>query len=286
MNAVSKADVFRIASAAYHADPAPVPSLSATLAKLLLNKSPLHAWHASARLNPNWQPTNKKTFDIGRAAHRAVLGFGDDYAAIPVELLASNGAASTGAAKAFIAEQRTNGVTPLKTEEVEQIEAMRVVAHAKLVECGIKLDPERSELAAIAEIDGTYCRAMFDNVPYAGPIYDFKTCEDAGPEACLRAILNYGYDIQQEHYRAVWKAATGEDRPFIFIFQEKPAPHDVALIRLSGSFQEMAQRRAARARKIWAECTATNEWPGYRAGINEVDPPAWHVERDFQENMQ
>jgi hypothetical protein len=282
--AVYEPGIARIPAAAYHADPAPEPSLSATLAKLALGKSMRHAWHACRRLNPDWHPVNKKTFDIGRAAHRVVLGFGDDYVAIPENVLAKNGAASTDAAKTFIEAQREIGHVPLKQEEVGQIETMGLIAAAKLAEHGVTLDPARSELSAIVQIDGVWCRAMFDNVDAApdGPIWDFKTCEDASPEACLRAIVNYGYDVQAEHYRAVWKAATGQDRPFVFIFQEKPEPNEVTLIRLSGSFQEFAQRRAAKARRLWGECISTGIWPGYPIGMHEVDPPAWAVDR-FEE---
>ena len=276
--------VQRMPSADYHSDPAPEPSLSSTLAKLLLTKSPRHAWHACRRLNPNWEPNDRKTFDIGRAAHRAVLGAGDDYVAIPEELLAVNGAASTKEAKAFIANAREAGRTPLKLDEVDQIEIMAAIAHERLLEHGITLDSAQSEISAIARIDGVWCRAMYDNLtPHW--IYDFKTCEDAAPEACLRAILNYGYDIQAGHYQAVWKEATGEDRPFVFIFQEKNPPFEVTLVRLSGSFQDMANRRAAKARKLWGECVRSNNWPGYPIGLHEVDPPAWLVEREFQEEM-
>lgn len=284
---VTLTGVQRIAAADYHADPAPEASLSATLGKLLLTKSPRHAWFASPRLNPKWEPTESANFDIGRAAHRAVLGNGADYVEIPEEILAKNGATSTTEAKAFVAAQREAGRTPLKADVFSQVETMAAIAHQRLAEHGIELDPERSELTAVAEIDGVYCRAMFDNVDAdpRGPIYDFKTCEDASPQACLRAVLNYGYDFQAEHYRAVWKGATGEDRPFVFIFQEKPTPHEVMLIRLSGSFQELAQQRSARARRIWADCIKAKNFPGYPVGINEIDPPAWLVEREFQETM-
>lgn len=287
MSGLVTGGVHRLSAAEYHADPAPKPSLSATLGKLLLSNSPRHAWCASPRLNPAWEPKDSATFDIGRAAHRAVLGNGADYVTIPSELLSENGAAGTKAAKEFIKAQREAGHTPLKADVVGQIETMSVIAHARLAEHGIRLDPDRSELCAVAEIDGIYCRAMFDNVDAdpRGPIYDFKTCEDASPQACLRAVVNYGYDFQAEHYRAVWKAATGEDRPFVFIFQEKAEPHEVTLIKLSGMFQELALRRAARARMIWGECLHANAWPGYLAGIHEIDAPAWLVEREFEKEL-
>jgi hypothetical protein len=282
---IRPSQVERIPAADYHADPAPLPSLSASLAKLLLAKSPRHAWFASPRLNPDWEPQDRKTFDIGRAAHRAVLGFGQDYVAVPEELLSSNGAIGTKDAKAWVAAQREAGRTPLKADELEQVETMARIARDRLAERGITLDPARSEMCGVAQIDGAWCRAMFDNTPVEPrePIYDYKSCEDASPAACLRAVINYGYDIQAEHYRAVWKAITGEDRDFVFIFQEKAPPHEVTLIRLSGMFQDTAQTRVARARRIWGECVTSNQWPGYPAGINEVDPPAWLVERTYQE---
>lgn len=280
-----KTGLLNLTSEQYHADPAPKASLSATLGKLLLKQSPRHAWFASPRLNPNWEPKTSATFDVGRAAHRAVLGNGDEYVVIPEELLASNGATSTKAAKEWIAAQREAGRTPLKADVASDVEAMAVTCHLRLAEHGITLDPERSELCAVAEIDGVWCRAMFDNVP-ADPradILDFKTCEDASPEACLRAVINYGYDFQAAHYRAVWKAVTGESRGFTFIFQEKDGPYEVCLIRLGGSFEEIAERRAARARATWRKCITTNNWPAYPTGIHEVDPPAWLVERELQE---
>lgn len=277
--------LINLTSAQYHADPAPKPSLSATLGKILLKQSPRHAWFASPRLNPNWGPKDSAAFNIGRAAHRAVLGKGDEYVTIPDELLSANGAVGTKAAKEWVAAQYEAGRTPIKSEVADQVEAMANLCHLRLAECGTALDPARSEICAIAEIDGIWCRAMFDNVPVdpRAPIYDFKTCEDASPEACLRAIINYGYDFQAEHYRAVWKAATGEDRGFTFIFQEKDGPNEVCLIRLGGSFEEIAQRRVARARAIWRKCITTNNWPGYPTGIHEVNPPAWLVERELQE---
>lgn len=282
MNAMTQtildsAGVYEIDGETYHRDPAPAPSLSSTLAKAMLAQSPLHAWTACPRLNPAWEPTDKKTFDIGRAAHSAVLGKGGEYVAIPDGLLASNGAASTKAAKEFIASAREAGMTPLKSSEVDGIEAMREVAHKRLADIGVTLDPARSELVALAEIDGIWCRSMLDHVPLdaGAPIYDLKTCESAAPAACEKSIMNYGYDVQAEHYRQVWKAATGEDRPFRFIFQEKSAPYEVCVVELGDDSLMMARKKIARAREIWRICLRDNHWPGYPPGVHRIELSEW-----------
>ncbi|NPD16938.1 hypothetical protein HOY34_17230 [Xinfangfangia sp. D13-10-4-6] len=278
------AGIHHIDGDSYHRDPCPQPSPSSTLAKTLLAQTPLHAWTASPKLNPDWQPVDKKTFDIGRAAHRAVLGAGGDYVAIPEGILASNGAASTKEAKAFIEDARASGRTPLKAAEVEQIHAMREILHARLRLQGVDLDPARSEQVAIAQIGGVWCRAMLDNVPLDArqPIYDFKTCENANPDACLKAVLNYGYDVQAAHYREVWRAATGEDRAFRFIFQEKAAPHEVCVVELGRETLELAGRKIARAREMWGLCLRDGVWPGYPAGVHVVELPAWAFEKWFE----
>ncbi|MBR9839934.1 MAG: hypothetical protein GYB50_18840 [Rhodobacteraceae bacterium] len=272
---------FGVSDEIYHGDPAPRPSLSSTLARLILDRSPLHAWTAHPRLNPEWEAKDSKTFDIGRAAHRAVLGAGGDYVAIPENLLGSNGAANTKAAKDWIADARESGLTPLKAEEVEQIGVMRERVHGRLSEMAITLDPARSEATAIAEIGGCPVRARFDNYPdgVAEPIYDFKTTKDACPDHCMRAVMNYGYDVQAAHYLDTLKAATGEDRRFRFIFQEKDAPFEVCVVELHPDALDMARKKIRRARDIWASCINSGHWPGYAAGVHVVDLPGWFHER-------
>lgn len=285
--------IHQIDSDEYHADPCSKPSLSSTVAKILLAQSPLHAWTASPRLNPDWEPKDSKTFDIGRAAHRAVLGAGNDFVAIPDDLLGANGAASTKAAKEFIADAREGGLTPLKSAEVMQIEAMRAKIADKLVSLQIDLDPAHSEVVALAKIDGVHCRAMVDNAPGhpSVPLYDFKTTTDASPDAAMRAVMNYGYDVQAAHYLDTWKAATGEDRLFRFIFQEKEAPYEVAVIEVGPDSLAMARKKIARAREMWGNCLAVDDWPGYAPGVHRIELPEFFhakwleresVEADFK----
>lgn len=269
----------------YHSDPAPEPSLSSTLARLMLAKSPLHAWTEHPRLNPAWEPTEKKTFDIGRAAHRAVLGRGGDYVAYPTELLASNGAASTKDAKEWAIYQREQGRVPLKAEEVDLIGGMADAVQRQLAAMNIDLDPARSEMAAIAQIDGVWCRALVDNAPLDPrlPLYDLKSTTDASPESLAKTVASYGYDFQVAHYLAVWKAATGEDRKFRIVFVEKEAPFGVSVAELyrkpgdEADWFDHADALARDARRIWGECLTSGKWPCYPAQVAVIGAPGWHL---------
>jgi hypothetical protein len=58
--------------------PCPAPSLTQSVAKILLEKSPLHAWHAHPRLNPDYQHDDATKFDIGNIAHKMLLGRGKE----------------------------------------------------------------------------------------------------------------------------------------------------------------------------------------------------------------
>lgn len=289
----------RIEADQYHADALrDVPTLSSSLARVILAQSPRHAWTQHPRLNPDHEPVEKKTFDIGRAAHRAVLGAGGDYVAYPDDMLASNGAASTKAAKEWAEAQRAAGNTPLKADEVDQIGEIADAVRAKLALMGIAFDPAQSEITALGEVDGVWCRAMIDNAPADArqPLYDLKTTMDASPDAVARAVMNYGYDVQAAHYLDVWKAATGEDRRFRFVFVEKTAPYEVAVVELydhdravrlkraasddpasvAADWWTMARADAKDARRIWGECLASDTWPGYPAKVAVIGAPAWH----------
>lgn len=268
----------------YHSDPCAVPSLSSTLARLLLNRSPRHAWTAHPRLNPDHQGKDSKTFDVGRAAHRAVLGKGGDFVAYPSHVLAKNGAASTAYAKEWAVEMRARGLTPLKAEEVEAVNDMAGEIMGRLSAMGISFSPARSELTAIAEIDGVMCRAMVDHAPLNSrmPLWDIKTTTDASPDAVIRSVTSWGYDIQAAHYLKVWEAATGERRRFRFIFVEKEAPFEVSIVELlnepgdEADWFADAESKCAEARRIWGECLRDDQWPGYPNQIALIGAPVWH----------
>jgi len=51
-----------------------IASLTQSLCKVLIERSPLHAWTNVLGLNPNYEPDDDTKFDIGNVAHRVLLG--------------------------------------------------------------------------------------------------------------------------------------------------------------------------------------------------------------------
>lgn len=279
---ITRAGLFDLTDTEYHADPAPKPSLSSTLARLLVNRSPLHAWTASARLNPNHQARNSDAFDVGRIAHAMLLGKGAGIEVVDAEDWRAK------PAREARESARAAGKTPVLAIQFENACALRDAARAQIGAFGIDLQPAtRNELAAFAEIDGVWCRALVDHAPQDPrlPLIDLKTCEDASPEACIRSVTSYGYATQAAHYQDVWEAATGERRGFRFVFIEKQPPYGVSVIELHDAEDDeadwmlTARHQCAEARRIWGECLRAGHWPAYPARVATVGAPAFYNQK-------
>lgn len=272
---------------AYHADRiTPRPSLSNTIMSRLL-RSPRHAWHAHPRLNPDFEPEERTTFDVGRAAHAVVTGKGEPPT--PVDAPSWQ----TKAAREERDAIRAAGGTPLLMEQFEAVMAMseavfRILKDHKLG--SIFMDQARNEIPHYAEIDGALCRAMPDHIGKDGWLYDLKTTVDADPDAIRRSVAGYGYARQAEHYCAVVRAATGEPvEGMRFVFVEKAPPHEGAIVQLKPDDEEVdqgvweygwlatARAECAEARRLWAACLEADDWPGYRRAILELGAPRWHA---------
>lgn len=272
--------LYDMPEADYHADPCPEPSLSSTLARLMVNRSPRHAWTASPRLNPDHEPVNKETFDVGRAAHAVLLGRG-----APIEVVEADDWRSK-AAQQQRDEARLAGYTPLLRHQYDAVLEMVGAATTQLAAFGLTFPLGATEVVAAAPIDGVWCRAMIDYAPDnpLEPLWDLKTCEDASPDACIRSVTGYGYDLQAAHYLDTWFAATLQKRGFRFAFVEKAPPYGVSVIELHAGDDDAdwmlaAHDKASEARRLWGACLRTGHWPGYPAQVAVVGAPTFHVQK-------
>jgi hypothetical protein len=111
---LSEPGVYDIPEDAYHRDPVPGGSLSASGAKKLLPPSCPALFHHELR-NP--EPP-KRVFELGSAAHKLVLGSGPELVRIDADEWRTN------AVKAEVAAARDRGAIPLKPAAYDAVHQM------------------------------------------------------------------------------------------------------------------------------------------------------------------
>lgn len=269
----------------YHAG----PELSSTGARELLRSPRTFQYNRSHPRPP------KKEFDVGTAAHRKILGAGAQTVVIPAALLASNGAASTTAAKEWIAQARADGDTPVKQETADEVDAMAesILAHPEAREL-LEQDgsPEMSVFATDPDT-GVKLRARFDFLPSFMQdlpcAFDVKTTAgSADRDAFEKVVADLGYDVQEGHYLHTYTLAAGDPTMRLkFLVVEKNPPHLVAVHELSFEFAEIGTARAKHARQMFAQWSKSEQavWDGYPTHQLPLQPPLWHIYQN-QEYMQ
>lgn len=273
-----KPGVYDLAAAAYHADPAEQPSLSSSIAKLLVNASPRHAFTAHPRLNPDFEQGGDAKFDLGTVFH-AVFLEGRDV----VEPLAFPDW-RTNDAKALRAEARAAGKIPLLVEQWQEVQEMVAAVREQVPH--LDVDPPmftdgKPEQTVVWDEDGVTCRALVDWLrdDYSA-VHDVKTTGvSANPESWKRTLYSIGADIQVAMNKRGVKAVTGIDPDFVFLVCETEPPYLVKPVRLAASALAVAEDKVGWALRMWKTCLASGEWPGYGPEVFEVEVPAWEEAR-------
>ena len=265
-----------IPSATYHADCADTPSLSSSIAKLLLERPPYWAWAAHPKLNPEWKPAEPKAaFDIGSAAHALLLENGKDIMVIVADNWLTNDA------KAKRDDARGLGFTPVLTKEYEKTQEMSRIATEFLASYGIDVSKTDNECTMIAEVDGVLCRTRAD-IFMPGRIIDYKTT-GLNLDVFNKQASKFGYDLQAAMYLRV-AAELGEQCDWMFLVQETVAPYPVQMFKPTLEFLEVGRRKFEQALTIWSECLLMGEWPGYPRDVQLLDAMPWDLNDLNQEH--
>jgi PDDEXK-like domain of unknown function (DUF3799) len=264
-----------ISAADYHADPCEQPSLSASIAKLLLMQSPLHAWLSHSRLNPNFEREEDSRFDLGSAAHSMLLERSD----APIVWIDANDW-RTNAAKAARDEARANGKLPILAKYQTSLKAMLGAANEAINNSELAgiLDTGAPEQTLVWTEGDIWCRARLDLLSKEkAVILDYKSTQNAEPTAFIRQISRMGYDIQSEFYIRGLAMVANAKANFVFLAQEITPPYACSLISLSRAYQELARHKVNAAMKLWRECMSTGHWPSYAPHIHYAEPPTWEM---------
>lgn len=266
--------ILDISADAYHADPCPQPSLSASICRVLTTSSPAHARVAHPRLNPDYQRQEEERFDVGTASHALLL---EGEAAIQV-IDAPDW--RTTAAREAREEARRNRKIPLLAHVLGDVEAMVAATRAQLDL--IDADPAlftdgKPERTLVWEEDGVWCRARLDWLrdDYAA-VDDFKTTSrSANPEQWSRTIFGAGYDVQAAMYTRAVQAVAGVDAVFRLCVQETFPPYALSVVSLAPDAMALAEAKVERAIATWRECLATGVWPAYPRRVCWAELPGW-----------
>lgn len=274
------AHLLPLTAAQYHADPALKPSLSNSIAQILIDQSPAHAWLKHPRLNPNCEPEESSRFDLGSATHMMLLEKRVDGIVI-----VDAADWRTKAAKEQRDAARANGQFPVLRYQFEKMEAATIAARqfidttelAGILETGI------IEQTLLWEDGGAYCRCKPDVLSMDKRIVlDYKSTENAEPEAFIRQIGRMSYDLQAEWYVRGVKDLTGVEPVFVMLAQEITAPYACSLVALSNAYREVGKVKVSRALAIWSKCVRDNAWPAYSTRIAYAEPTPWQITTELE----
>lgn len=262
----------------YHAHPA----LGSSGLKLL-DQSPLHYWNAYR--NPERAPAeDSNALRIGRACHTVYLEphlIDDMLIVLPEDL-----DRRTKEGKILWAEILASGKEPITDKEWQQVSAMSRAAHSHPISqilfdrCNAQtevsifwIDPETGANCKIRPDFMVEPCAMFPD----GLIADLKTTDDASPAGFAKSAWNWDMHLQAALYPEGFMATFKTRKPpaFLWLAQEKSAPYANAYYACPSKLSTYGRREVNRLRQIFAECLATDDWPGYSRKVQDILLPAW-----------
>jgi hypothetical protein len=265
---------------AYHADPCEEPSLSSSMARLLLAGTARQVHHLHPRMggHPSESTTAQNT---GTLIHKLLLGGGPRLEIVDAK----------DWRKADVRKVRddalADGALPLLKKEHEY--ALSVAAEFRTILSGRELDlcDGHNEIVIQyqQEIDGVpiWIRARLDHMHYNSPglltIIDLKTTSKAATDDLWRSVERFGYHVQQAAYQeaaeTAWPEWAGRVAFYFAFLQIEPVP-DVRLGKLDSMMSAIGRLQWAEAKRRWARCMKTGQWPGYGTDIVTLETPDWY----------
>jgi len=262
----------------YFADPCPMPSFTQSLAKLLLEKSPLHAWHAHPRLNPDFRPDDDTSYDVGNIAHGLMIGRGKEIIVLDDRFEDWRTKEARKLREEAAAEGKLAVLSRKFTLAAKMVDAARDALEA--AGCPDAFDDRGYGEAVIAwQEDGIWFRSMIDClIPIYTLCYDYKTTGlSVAPHAVGRLMADAGWDIQaaMQERGLLNLRLTSPSWHFRFVAQEDKKPFATTVVELSESVMTIGRKKLDMAIRIWKNCMETNRFPGYPAQIIWPDYPGY-----------
>jgi hypothetical protein len=270
---IEKPGIYRgIESNDYFGDPCPEPSLSQSICKVLIERSPLHAMYEHPRLNPAAGDEEEgekyeKAKAIGNAAHAIMIGRGKTLEIVKAPDF------KTAKAKEVRDAAFAAGKSPILEKHFE--------VSAEIVSAG--RDQLRrhedddaflegdGEVALIWQDEGTgiWCRALVDWLHTdLRTVDDYKTSGmSMAPHVIGLRAETAGWHVQaafiERGLDALDPAGAGRRR-FRFIAQEQSGrPYALTSMHMDEHWLTMGRKKAQAAISMWHAALRTGRWQGY-----------------------
>lgn len=271
----------------YHADPCAEPSLSSSLARILVTQSPAHARARHPRLTRTPIEIGSTAMDIGTVVH-AMLLQGEN-----VTHVVNADDWRTAAAKTERDEARAAGKIPVLIKDYDRCRDITSSVRHQIDL--IDADPPlltngKPEQTILWHEDGVHFRCRLDWFNRDGlAIDDLKTHgRSAEPTTWAKNQLyaEGGYLIQAALYRRGVRALLGRDPQFRYIVVESNPPYGVSVVTLDDAGWDLAESQLDYAIRLWKQCVETNQWPGYPATVIAAEPPYWAESKWYERNEE
>lgn len=266
---------------AYFADPADEPSLTQSLVKILLDKSPRHAAREHPRLwtahiDDSGDEKYDKRFAIANACHAIIIGRGRDLAEAPFDAFRAK------EAKAFLEENTAAGKTVILEKHMPIALAMAKSAREQieLHEAKDFMTAGKGEVMLLWEEEGVWFRSLIDWLHDGLLIVDDlkTTAASAAPHAISHLMADSGWCIQaamQERGLGILDPQNVGRRRFRFGVLEQYPPHAMTIAELSESCMTMGRKQLQVGIDIWKRCVKENRYPGYPLKTIVPEYPGW-----------
>jgi len=270
-----------VPAADYFADPCPIPSLTQSIAKTLIERSPAHAAAEHPRLNPpddaEDEPPEKYDASkaIGNAAHALLIGRGKTLA------VAEFPAWTTKEAKEFKAGALEAGQVPILHKHFSRAEALVNAARRQLVAANwiTPFTDGHGEVVIAWQEGGLWFRSLIDWMVNPTLVIDLKTTGlSCAPHAVPNLMANAGWDIQAAfHERGldVLDPGGAGRRVFRFVAMENEPPFALTPVEITEATLTMGRKKLAYAVAVWRRSMESGEWPAYPSAVCRPDYPQW-----------
>jgi hypothetical protein len=262
----------------YFADPCIDPSLSQSIAKVLIAQSAAHAKVEHPRLTPPSEDDEAEKYvkaqAIGNASHKMVLGRGKEIEVIDRPDFKSQGARDLR--DAAMAAGRVPILSKHMADASKMVDALRLK---------LAVHDERdaftkgsSEVMIVWQEDGIWFRSLIDWLSDdLRTIDDYKsTALSIAPHNIGKVAVDAGWHVQMafiERGLDVLDPAGAGRRRFRNIAQENYAPFEINVMVHDEHWLTMGRKNTTAAINRWRDAIETGRWTGYpRKGITPEYP--------------